>query len=299
MRIILLFFSLILYSCTSTEFQKEESSSFSFSQTSELFKVRTPYVFVEPFHRFDTLYFEGERICTLLTNGQIQSVKREEIAFEIFTHVIDTPLTHPETGLLQKVTVVEESFYTNGDLRAKTELYMQSRFDGFYILYYKNHKGELIVVPEDQQYCFPTEPISGYVTTPDGGQDKSLLRNNWKGMLYSPILFRYEWDLTGAYTMIEGAFALEALTQPAYVINGTGYPDGIDVKTYHQGIRDYSIDGKPYRTTTRFIETNYHFKFWGLREKQYAVFEDTQIGNKSVKSTRDHYLLQWVYKEYE
>lgn len=297
MRALLILLILILFSCSLTDSSKEKSSTFTFAQESDAFKIRTPYIFIEPFYNYDPVSFVGERTCSLLTNGVVDSVFKEPISMELETIIPDTTVIDPVSGNLQQVTVVEETFYRKGAFQAKTTLYMQSRIDGFYLLYYVDNDGELHIIPEEQQYHFPTEPISGYVTDASGGQDTTVIRNNWRGTLCSPVLHQYPHDLSGAYTMIESAFALEALTQPAYVINGTGFPDGIDVKTYHQSLRDYSKDGVPCRTTSRIVESNYYFKFWGIREKQYAVVEETQVGKGVVKTTRDHYLLQWIPNE--
>lgn len=295
MRILLLLILILCHSCSIENSYKESDPDFSFSTKSSDFVVHNSYVFQEQFYYVDSFEFEGERICTLLTNGVVDSVFHEEIAFKHVPAPSDSQVVDPSTGKLQQVLPVREEFYTNGVLVAVTTLYIQQRTDGFYILFWRDTKGVLRGVEEAKQQRFPMQPVSGYLYKTDGTQNIGEKRNSWSTQLFSPMAFRYNAPFTGSYTMIEGAFALEAIGQPAYVINETGFRDGIDVKSYHQTEKEYSVNGVSHRAITRIQETDYYFKQWGLAEKQMYVVVENITGKERLQLTKDHYIMQQVF----
>lgn len=291
MRYTILLFLLILLSCSTIDTLTEGSTEFSFSSESESFIINSSFQFNEQFYYLDSTSFSGERVCTLITNGLIDTIETSEISYEFTPALEDTIIVTQPSGIKVQVRRVDEYFYEDGAQKAHNALFIQKKIDGFYLHSYINTQGSEVHIDTSEQYIFPLKPISGKIYTGDSTQNTSEKRNSWSSACTSPLFIDYSNDFYGSHSMIEGAFALEAKNQPPYKINGAQFRDGIDVKTYHSAQAEYKSGNVFVQEQVRITETNYHFKQWGLAEKRALAVRERRVGSETIHVWRDHFVL--------
>ncbi len=292
-RILILLFTLFIFSCSLTESEKSDAVVFTIPDSTEHYIYTGDIFYLEPFFNYDTMFLAGTRICTLIVDGVIDSVFTEEILYTIEKDTAEQILTDPANGKTVQVTPLTHTLYRDNVISSQKRVYFQKRMNGYYQLFYDDMRGRRYNIDEKNRRYFPAMPASGSLLDSTGSHIADT-NNSWNAAVVNPILDSYPIDQNCSYTKIEGAFALDLLGQNKYHVNNMLFSDGIDVKTYHQFHREQNINGTAVKTYGAAVETHYYFKNVGLRETRASVTTEKIYGDSRYERTFDHYILKYT-----
>jgi hypothetical protein len=288
---------LLLLSCSIDDRDVSSETRFKPSDRWEEYISTRPFVFSESFFQYESLRMEGVHSCSLIVNGDIDTIFEEPIAYEILASDSDTTMVDPLTGQSEIVTPIVHDFYVNNLLVESALCYYQVRPEGFYLLFWKNSCDSVVTIPEEKRLAFPDSPVAGLLTDDDGNEvvDNS---NRWSSAPYNPVFKNFEGfpsEWSNSYAVLNGTFALELLGQEPYSINGKNFVDGIDMHVYHSSRTEHTENGEPVITSINADERHAVFKMIGLRELEISVVTEKQfLRQRRYELRKESFSFQFV-----
>ncbi len=239
--------------------------------TNTIFKFTKRYFLLQP---GDTALFYGTRVCTVITNGVISSLKDDSINFRTIT-LEDTVITVNSTP-----HIVYPQLYQAAKNMDSLSGYTITRFfeltdSGIFQTAYKPYSGMLFLEKEIQKVMpSPLEMGSFDFVSP---------QNSWRA---SPLIVSPYASCNGTVNFIGQRVATRYIKNET--IDSYDYYDGVTIKTYYSFSGEISEDNEYIRLAGTMVITRNYFKDIGLVNDMRIFEEQRTFSDNSTQVIKEY-----------